>query len=1053
MIGESKKGTISESQKSINPLDQRLSAEPSDNESKGSSPNPFDQFDPVFPPLDKEKEMETKVKQSAIPAKESPFSVLDRAVITIQSAIRGHLARQEALIRMGSIVMIQSAIRRHRAVVEGFSRRGAIVSIQAWYRGELVQNELEYLRWCAIEIQSSWRQHVARREFGSTKANLFVAQSAWRGHIAKKKYRMRREQIIKIQTLARQRAAEKNLETSRNAAASIQASVRGAACRKEYKKAVSSAILIQSVARGSASRTDYIATIQAVVRLQSIARQKVARNQFDVSRSAASTIQASFRGAMCRREFEKTISSLILIQSFARTTLARAQYVATIEAAVRLQAFARKVEVEKRYQSVLSGAIKLQAAARRIAAQRRYHATRQVAIASQTFARRTKARRDFLLAIEATVLLQSTMRMSSEQKKYASMCSAIIRVQVFCRRVLAEREMARRKEEARVAAEQNHAAVVVQSYWRRFVAKEAFAESLVSVMLIQMYWRRHQAISKVEKMKLEREQRLQREREEKERNAAILIQSTWRRYYHEMAYVDAIIAATIIQAYTRRYMSQREYQKQMQIYREEQVREQQRAAEQEALRRSAMAVQRRKLEEERLEAERLRREERERIELEEQRLEKERLKQEECKRIEQQRQKELARLEAKRRMQEEEKEREELQADIVAEFEVKEKQKIVKKSEVESRRRIEVQKRNETEHSAVQAPVGPMSPPKRSAVATGASPSIKDRIRMFSGGASGASTASPSPAPFGRSPCNKSTFRAAASPAVVSEKSTTVNEATNKPTTPKSPLPNQSNNFESGPNVRQSRFKPTNNSSSPVPVRSFAGLEARAASPVRKPEMPRSPLGPSTKGSDAATKKQIPPSRPSRFENNNARGINTIMQPILSPAGSSPSPRMSSVPPVPSNAKDSTTGLKRVSPHKAQPKVSGGGTFDFKQLKNRFDAGNKPAVTDSASGDDNGQMSSNQKSPKFKRTIKTKIVAWDAPQEPTTHQITPRAGERENMEVPKFGQSPEPKNKFPLQQRTTVVSQPANDNDGWEDFGRTPTFASTFGSFGSTSWK
>lgn len=295
---------------------------------------------------------------------------------------------------------------------------------------------------------------------------------------------------------------------------------------------------------------------------------------------------------------------------------------------------------------------------------------------------------------------------------------------------------------------------------------------------------------------------------------------------------------------------------------------------------------------------------------------------------------------------------------------------------------------------------------------------------MFNGGASGAGTASPSPAPFGRSPCNKPVFRAA-SPVVVSKKSPMVNEVTNKPTTPKSPLLNQTNNFESGPNVRQSRFKPTNNPSSPVPARSFAGLRPKAASPIHKPEVPRSPAGPSTKERDAVGTKQISPL---------------------------PSPRKSSaVPSAPSSAEDSTTGFKSVSPRNAEPKVSGGdgGTFDFQQLKSRFDAGNKPAVTESTSGNDSAQTSSNHQSPKFKQTIKTKILAWDAPQGPTMNKVSPRVDERVKMEesvAPKYGQS-EPKNKL------TVDSRPANDNDGWEDFGRTATFASTFGSFGSTSWK
>ena len=1000
-------------------------------EPSSASPKP-----PVLPSLDKQEGSATKAKPTATvttrdnataaSSKASPFFVLDRAVITIQSAIRGHQARQEALIRMGSVLMIQSVIRRHLAVVECFSRRGSIVSIQAWYRGELVRKELEYLQWCAIQIQSSWRQHVARQDFASTKSKLIVAQSVWRGHIAQKNYRMSKERVTKIQALARQRAAEENLQKSRNAAISIQASVRAAA----------------------------------------------AKNHFDASRAAVSTIQASFRGAACRKKYEKTVSSAIRIQALARTSSVRAKYIATIQAVVRLQALAREVEAKKRYQSIIAGVIKMQAIAmriaaqqrydatrrvaivsqsfaRRIAAQRRYDATRRVAIVSQSFARQMKARRSYLSAVKAIVLMQSAVRMASDRKQYSVVCLSVIRMQACIRRAIAERKAAQLREEARVVAQENHAAVVVQSYWRRFVAKEEFAESVVSVSLIQMYWRRYQAICTVERLKAERERRLQIELEERRNNAATLIQSTWRGYYHEMAYVDAIIAATIIQAYTRRYKSQCSYAKLLQLHKEEQAREQQRAAEREALRRSEMAAQRRKLEQERLEAERLKREERERAEKqrlaaerlrreererkEQERLEAERLVQEERERNEQKllqaEREERAREEAER-IRADEKEQQTLEADIVAEF----KETRTEENKAESRR---VQ---ETERSAVRPSEGPMSPPKRSVIAAGASPSIKDRIRMFSGGGGSAAAASPSPVPLGRSaaPYQKPTFRSPSSVAAA-KKTPVVATSTNTPASPKSPLQcQQGNSSDKAPIVHKSPVKVVKESSSPVPVRTVAAKESPSHVPMRT--FVQSP-----------TKAEISPAS------------------------------------------------KRVSPRKAQPNASGGSSFDFNQIKNRFDTGKKSAVTEPALGHDNVQKPPNHRSPGFQRSLKTKVVEWEVSQTPSAKQVETEVGDRaevavaesefgqspkqkdfnqiknrfdkksavtesapghDNVQKPpefvavaksKFGQSPRQQTELPVKQ-STPVSQAIHDNDGWEDFGSIPSFRKTFGGT-SPSWK
>lgn len=325
-----------------------------------------------------------------------------------------------------------------------------------------------------------------------------------------------------------------------------------------------------------------------------------------------------------------------------------------------------------------------------------------------------------------------------------------------------------------------------------------------------------------------------------------------------------------------------------------------------------------------------------------------------------------------------------------------------------------------------------MSPPKRSVIATGASPSIKDRIRMFSGGGS-AATASPSPVPFGRSasPYQKPTFRSPSSVAAA-KKTPVAATSTNTPASPKCPLPHQQgNSSDKAPIVHKSPFKTAKESSSPVPVRTAAAKESFSPVPVR-----------------TVAAKESPSHVPTR----------TFVQ----------SPRKAEISPA----------SKRVSPHKAQPNASGGSSFDFNQIKNRFDAG---------------------RSPEFQRSIKTKVVEWEVSQTPSAKQVETEIGERAEVGVAKskFGQSPKQqkdfnqiKNRFDAGKKSAVtesapdhdkvqkppefvavakskcdwpptelpvkqsapVSQAIDNNDGWEDFGSIPSFRKTFGGT-SPSWK
>ena len=323
-----------------------------------------------------------------------------------------------------------------------------------------------------------------------------------------------------------------------------------------------------------------------------------------------------------------------------------------------------------------------------------------------------------------------------------------------------------------------------------------------------------------------------------------------------------------------------------------------------------------------------------------------------------------------------------------------------------------------------------MSPPKRSVITAGASPSIKDRIRMFSGGAS-AAAASPSPVPFGRSasPYQKPTFRSPSSVAVA-KKTPVVATSTNTSATPKSPLPRQQgNSSDKAPSVHESPAKAAKESSSPVPARTVAAKESSSPVPVRT----------------FAVKETSSPAE-----------VMTVVQ----------SPTKAEISPA------SKTG----SPHKAQPNASGGSSFDFNQIKNRF-----------------VQQQPSHRSPEFQRSTKTKVVEWEVPQMPPAKQVETDVGDRaevavakskfgqspkqqkdlnqiknrfdagpghDNVQKPpefvavaksKFGQSPRQQSKLPAKQ-SAPVSQAIHDNDGWEDFGSIPSFRKTFGGT-SPSWK
>jgi len=643
--------------------------------------------------------------------KQGQIFVLTNAVLLVQSACRSYLARREAMIRLGSVVTIQvivrqwyhgqvmvkkraalkmqSVMRQHLAVMEASERRGALLILQSWYRGVVARNGIEYLQRSALLIQTSWRMHTSQNTRKTKLAHVVLIQSQWRGRYQSKTFRREVEQIIIIQSFVRRQEAQKHLVDSRSAAIAIQKYSRGASSRSNYASTVSSIMKVQALARSAAARRKYTSAVRATVRLQALARTRAARKTYLSTMSSIIKLQANMRRAAPQRRYQAALRIALLCQCYARQSKARQNYLSMLKVVIRMQSTVRMASQQRVYHSVRSSAVKVQSSVRRTVAERQYKA-----------------------AINAVVIVQAAMR------------RAIDHIRSENAAVAAQKVWRGYKGRSTVGTMRmrNNAAVLVQSYWRRFEANESFVECMVSAVRIQMCWRQYSAKCKVENARVAKAEELRRQMEREQTFAATLIQTSFRRFYSEMTFIDAIIAVTIIQAYTRRLLAKRQYTTLLseKIRREEEAREVLRKQEQER------------------EAQRKAR----RVELERLRIESERRRRHEA---------EEAAASAALLLTKKE-DRVDKGKDADAQVDSKQPQ-FIPRERMESAHvkdeRIEARRMATRKESAAETPAEEVE----KAIGVGSSPSVKDRIALFSGSKT-AQSSSPSPKPLPDRPNN-----------------------------------------------------------------------------------------------------------------------------------------------------------------------------------------------------------------------------------------------------------------------------------------------------------
>ncbi|EYU27807.1 hypothetical protein MIMGU_mgv1a000456mg [Erythranthe guttata] len=243
-----------------------------------------------------------------------------------------------------------------------------------------------------------------------------------------------------------------NIQTT--AAIIIQQSWKEYVLRKSIRNKHFAATVIQSHYRGSFVRKGVAYKKQAVIKIQRSFRCLRSRRDFRIQRevnASAIIIQSHFRGCMARREAHREKNLLIMIQSFCRGWLQRKELILRKDAAIKIQSAFRCMSCREAFISQTIAAIDIQRFVRG-------ETTRKRLIGA--FCSGKEAIMHTFHGHEMKIFLQSVVKLQRWWRYY------IIQVRV-----------------------KTKSAVVIQSHFRGWMARQRAKRERQSVVVIQSCWK------------------------------------------------------------------------------------------------------------------------------------------------------------------------------------------------------------------------------------------------------------------------------------------------------------------------------------------------------------------------------------------------------------------------------------------------------------------------------------------------------------------------------------------------------------------------------------
>ena len=381
---------------------------------------------------------------------------------------------------------IQTKLRALQRRREFKLKRGAAVRIQSWFRSGIARLKLLIKVICATIVQSCYRGHRQRLLYSNASDSAILMAQAWRKTYLEVKF-CRASTLI--QNSWRRKLAQQSYQTLRQGCVLFQLAVHARHCIK-VKMAL---------------------TIQNSWRMQLAQRESEKRRRLlVVTRRRRSTLRYSKwrSGTIAQQKNAKhKHNSALLIQQVWR----KKQHLLRSRSATVLASYARMLHLKSQYEKTRSKVVALQKWWRQLSTKQKWDHFSSEVKTLQAFCRMSVCRSKFNQTRCAAVLLQSHFR------GYSTMT------------ILQPRLLKRR-----------HAAILVQSIWRVFAAKQAYRKFRKGMVALQVRFK-PLFLDKVA--------------------AATCLQSFVRRILCEFNFEEALIATVLVQSHIRRYADQVRYQR------------------------------------------------------------------------------------------------------------------------------------------------------------------------------------------------------------------------------------------------------------------------------------------------------------------------------------------------------------------------------------------------------------------------------------------------------------------------------------------------------------
>ncbi|XP_039984244.1 abnormal spindle-like microcephaly-associated protein isoform X2 [Xiphias gladius] len=499
--------------------------------------------------------------------------------VVLQAAFRGHRVRNNIAKMHRAATVIQANFKRHKQQSAFRRQRWAAGVLQQRFRAQRQRNvEIKHYqnhRRAAIVLQAAYRGMKSRRIVKQSHQAASVLQRAYRAYSERKQYLKLKLSVLTIQRKYRAAAAATAQRTQylkiRRAAVVLQAAYRGRQVRKEVAGWHQAAIVIQSVFRKHREEVKFQAMRLSAIVIQrsyrALVLQRQDRENFLKRRHCAVVLQAAFRGHRVRRNIAKMHRAATVIQAnFKRHKQ---------QSAFRRQRWAAGV-LQQRFRAQRQRNVEI----------KHYQEVRKAVIYLQATFRGMKSRRIVKQSHQAASVLQRAYRAHCEHKQYLALKSSVLTIQQRYRATVAAKEQLQKYQKMRRAAVVlqaayrgrqvrkevagwHHAATVIQSVFRKHREEVKFQAMRLSAIVIQRSYRalvlQRQDRQNFLKMRhcavvLQAAYRGRQVRKEVAgwHQAAIVIQSVFRKHREEVKFQAMRLSAIVIQRSYRGLVLQRQ---------------------------------------------------------------------------------------------------------------------------------------------------------------------------------------------------------------------------------------------------------------------------------------------------------------------------------------------------------------------------------------------------------------------------------------------------------------------------------------------------------------